>query len=218
MRRKRRTLGWSHKAWSGGWMWAPLNPLSQADGLVEDIDEPRTYLKHALGANYDEPRVEALLHNAPHMVAFFQNKTSLQFVSGSWIADIQGDLRPGPGRVAGQVGPKPFNERRLRKRHCGLNWSGHRCMKRRSSGWGSWPARTCRRSCAPRHRSRVSSTPRGGSRSTSFDLIVYPRARHAVGERAGVDRAAGEIRRRARGHAVDTSSPVNVADPPRTAR
>ena len=101
-------------AWSGGWMWAPLNPLSQADGIVEDIDGPRTYLKHALGANYDEPRVEALLHNAPHMVAFFQNNTSLQFVSGSWIADIQGDL-PGAGTGGRSVGPKPFNERRLRK-------------------------------------------------------------------------------------------------------
>ena len=32
-------------SWSGGWMWAPLNPLSQADGIVEDIDAPRTYLK-----------------------------------------------------------------------------------------------------------------------------------------------------------------------------
>ena len=25
-------------SWSGGWMWVPLNPLSQADGIVEDID------------------------------------------------------------------------------------------------------------------------------------------------------------------------------------
>ena len=107
------TLGGA-TAWSGGWMWAPLNPLSQADGIVEDIDQPRTYLKHALGEHYDEPRVEALLQNARHMVAFFENKTSLQFVSGSWIADIQGDL-PGAGTGGRSVGPKPFNERRLRK-------------------------------------------------------------------------------------------------------
>jgi len=107
------TLGGA-TAWSGGWMWAPLNPLSQADGIVEDIDAPRTYLKHALGTHYDEPRVEALLQNARHMVAFFENKTSLQFVSGSWIADIQGDL-PGAGTGGRSVGPKPFNERRLRK-------------------------------------------------------------------------------------------------------
>ena len=107
------TLGGA-TAWSGGWMWAPLNPLSQADGIVEDIDQPRTYLKHALGENYDEPRVEALLQNARHMVAFFENKTSLQFVSGSWIADIQGEL-PGAGTGGRSVGPKPFNARRLRK-------------------------------------------------------------------------------------------------------
>ena len=101
-------------AWSGGWMWAPLNPLSQADGIVEDIDEPRTYLKHALGANYDEPRVEALLQNAGTWWRSSRSTPSLQFVSGSWIADIQGDL-PGAGTGGRSVGPKPFNARRLRK-------------------------------------------------------------------------------------------------------
>ena len=102
-------------SWSGGWMWVPLNPLSQADGIVEDIDLPRTYLKHALGENYDEPRVEALLDNGRHMVAFFENHTALQFVSGSWIADIQGDL-PGAGTGGRSVGPKPINMRRIKKR------------------------------------------------------------------------------------------------------
>ena len=101
-------------SWSGGWMWVPLNPLSQADGIVEDIDSPRTYLKHALGENYDEPRVEALLDNGRHMVAFFENRTALQFVSGSWIADIQGDL-PGAGTGGRSVGPKPINMRRIKK-------------------------------------------------------------------------------------------------------
>ncbi len=101
-------------AWSGGWMWAPLNPLSQADGIVEDVDGPRTYLRHALGENYDPARVEALLANAPRMVDFFENRTSLQFVSGTWIADILGDL-PGAGTGGRSVGPKPINARRLRK-------------------------------------------------------------------------------------------------------
>jgi succinate dehydrogenase/fumarate reductase flavoprotein subunit len=99
-------------AWSGGWMWAPLNPLSRADGVVEDVDAPRTYLKHALGEQYDEPRVEALLANAPRMVAFFENHTALQFVSGTWIADIHGDL-PGAGTGGRSVGPKPIDARRL---------------------------------------------------------------------------------------------------------
>jgi succinate dehydrogenase/fumarate reductase flavoprotein subunit len=106
-------------SWSGGWMWAPLNPLSQADGIVEDLDGPRTYLKHALGENYDEPRVEALLDNARRMVAFFENHTSLRFVSGTWIADIQGDL-PGAGTGGRSVGPKPINARRLSRRLRGI--------------------------------------------------------------------------------------------------
>src|SRR5688572_7418839 len=102
-------------SWSGGWMWAPLNPLSQADGVIEDVDAPRTYLEHALGNHYDEPRVEALLENARHMVGFFQKHTRLQFVSGTWIADIQGDL-PGAGTGGRSVAPKPINLRRIPKR------------------------------------------------------------------------------------------------------
>jgi succinate dehydrogenase/fumarate reductase flavoprotein subunit len=101
-------------SWSGGWMWAPLNPLSRADGIVEDIDAPRTYLRHALGRHHDGPRVEAFLKNAPEMVAFFETHTALQFVSGTWIADIQGDL-PGAGTGGRSVGPKPVNMRRIRK-------------------------------------------------------------------------------------------------------
>ena len=95
-------------AWSGGWMWVPLNPLSQADGIVEDPDQPRTYLRNVLGDKYDEARVEALLRAGPHMVGFFQRHTALQFVSGSWIADIQGHV-PGAGTGGRSVGPKPYD-------------------------------------------------------------------------------------------------------------
>ena len=64
--------------------------------------------------NYDGARVEALLDNGRHMVAFFENRTALQFVSGTWIADIQGDL-PGAGTGGRSVGPKPINMRRINK-------------------------------------------------------------------------------------------------------
>jgi succinate dehydrogenase/fumarate reductase flavoprotein subunit len=101
-------------ALSGGWMWVPLNPLSQADGIIEDVDQPRTYLRHALGEKYDATRVDALLENGRHMVAFFEKHTSLQFVSGTWIADIQGHL-PGAGTGGRSVGPKPINARRIRR-------------------------------------------------------------------------------------------------------
>ena len=47
-------------AWSGGWMWAPLNPLAQRAGIVEDPEAPRTYLRHVLGNNFDAARVECV--------------------------------------------------------------------------------------------------------------------------------------------------------------
>ena len=46
-------------AWSGGWMWAPLNPLAQRAGITEDPEAPRTYLRHVLGNNFDEAKVTA---------------------------------------------------------------------------------------------------------------------------------------------------------------
>ena len=47
-------------AWSGGWMWTPLNPLAQRAGIVEDPEAPRTYLRHVLGNNFDEAKVDGL--------------------------------------------------------------------------------------------------------------------------------------------------------------
>jgi succinate dehydrogenase/fumarate reductase flavoprotein subunit len=34
-------------AWSGGWMWAPRNPLARADGVDEDVETLRTYLRRS---------------------------------------------------------------------------------------------------------------------------------------------------------------------------
>jgi succinate dehydrogenase/fumarate reductase flavoprotein subunit len=99
-------------AWSGGWLWIPGNPLSRAAGIVEDLELPRTYLRHELGSNYDAARVEAFLDAGPQMVEFFHNHTELQFVSGSWIADIHGNI-PGAGTGGRSVAPEPFDGRHL---------------------------------------------------------------------------------------------------------
>ncbi len=101
-------------AWSGGWAWVPLNPLAQADGIIEDPRLPREYLRHILGDRYDPARVEAFLTAGPHMVAFFHRHTALQFVSGTWIADIQGHV-PGAGAGGRSVAPKPYNASALGK-------------------------------------------------------------------------------------------------------
>lgn len=101
-------------AWSGGWMWAPRNPLARADGVNESVQGPRTYLEQRLDGNFRADKVDALLEAAPHMVGFFEGKTSLQFTPGKWIADIYGKT-PGAGTGHRSVGPKPINKRSFSK-------------------------------------------------------------------------------------------------------
>src|SRR6476659_8461305 len=54
-------------AWSGGWMWTPRNPLAQRAGIVEPPEAPRAYLRHVLGNNFNETKVDAFLAAAPQM-------------------------------------------------------------------------------------------------------------------------------------------------------
>ena len=99
-------------AWSGGWMWIPRNPLAVAAGIREDIEGPRTYLRHELGDHYDAARVDAFLEQAPRMVEFFQSQTSLAFIDGNAIPDFHG---ASPGALEGgrSVCAAPFDAREL---------------------------------------------------------------------------------------------------------
>jgi succinate dehydrogenase/fumarate reductase flavoprotein subunit len=101
-------------AWSGGWAWVPCNPLARRAGIVEDIEQPRTYLKHELGDQYDPAMIDAFLQAAPQMVAFFEQHTSLQFADGNAIADIHGDT-PGAGTGGRSVIAAPFDARNVGK-------------------------------------------------------------------------------------------------------
>ena len=145
-------------------MWAPRNPLAHADGVVEDVEQFRTYLRAVLGADYDAARVDAFLAAAPEMVGFFHDRTALRFVPGAAICDVYGDL-PGAGTGHRSVAPAPVDGRALGPkcwRCCGAS-----STRRRSSAWGSWPGPTCRRSCPRPEASRVGwRTPPGASQST----------------------------------------------------
>ena len=99
-------------AWSGGWMWVPRNPLAVAAGIVEDITQPLSYLKHELGARYDEALALAFLNNGPRMVGFFKSKTALQFIDGNAIPDFHG--RTANASVGGRsICAAPFDGRQL---------------------------------------------------------------------------------------------------------
>lgn len=99
-------------AWSGGWMWAPGNPLARRAGIVEDLDAPRLYLCGVLGNQYDEGRVTAFLEAAPRMVAFHEAKTALRFQDGNRIPDTYGTV-PGAGTGGRSVIAAPYDARGL---------------------------------------------------------------------------------------------------------
>ena len=99
-------------AWSGGWMWIPRNPLAVAAGIREDIDKPLSYLRHELGAQFDEARARVFLEMGPLMVQFFQAHTALQFIPGNAMPDFHGRT-PDASLGGRSLCAAPFDGRRL---------------------------------------------------------------------------------------------------------
>ena len=99
-------------AWSGGWMWIPRNPLALAAGLAEPLEKPLSYLRHELGAQFDESRALAFLTHAPSKVRFFQQHTVLQFVDGNSVPDFHG-RSPDAATGGRSVCAAPFDGRAL---------------------------------------------------------------------------------------------------------
>ncbi|MDR5830635.1 FAD-dependent oxidoreductase [Caballeronia sp. LP006] len=99
-------------AWSGGWMWVPGNPLARRAGIIEDPQQPRTYLRNELGDRYDPERVDAFLDNCPHMVGFFHEHTALRFVDGNQIPDVHGHVE-GAATQGHQVIAAPYDAREI---------------------------------------------------------------------------------------------------------
>lgn len=99
-------------AWSGGWIWAPCNPVAKAHGVDEEPQAPRRYLQAVLGNNFDPELVDAFLAATPEMVGFFEENTALQFDPGLHIPDTYGQ-QPGAGTGGRSVIAKPYDGRGL---------------------------------------------------------------------------------------------------------
>jgi succinate dehydrogenase/fumarate reductase flavoprotein subunit len=99
-------------AWSGGWMWVPCNPLARRAGIVEDIEQPRSYLRHCLGEHFDAELVDAFLEACPQMVGFFEQHSRLQFADGNAIPDMRGEA-PGAATGGHQVIAAPYDAREV---------------------------------------------------------------------------------------------------------
>lgn len=98
-------------AWSGGWMWAPGNPMAMAAGIAEPEGAAQHYLASEIGARAADPRVEAFLRHAPEMVNFFSRHTAVEFADGNKIPDFHES--EGAARGGRSVCVKPFDGRRL---------------------------------------------------------------------------------------------------------
>jgi succinate dehydrogenase/fumarate reductase flavoprotein subunit len=99
-------------AWSGGWIWAPGNPVCARTGTKDSQEAARTYLHAALGPNFDSALVDAFLTYAPRMVQFFDTQTALRFDPGSAIPDTYGHL-PCAGTGGRSVIARPYDGRAL---------------------------------------------------------------------------------------------------------
>ena len=63
-----------------------------------------------MGDRYDPARIDAFLDNGPHMVAFFEKHTALQFVDGNAIPDVHGKVA-GAATQGHQVAAAPYDGR-----------------------------------------------------------------------------------------------------------
>ncbi len=99
-------------AWSGGWIWAPGNPVAHRAGIVNDPASPRHYLQAILGNRFDAARVDAFLAAAPEMVDFFETHTTLCFDGGLGIPDTYGEV-PGAGKGGRSVIARAYDGRKL---------------------------------------------------------------------------------------------------------
>ncbi|MDF2235740.1 FAD-dependent oxidoreductase [Albimonas sp. CAU 1670] len=99
-------------AWSGGWIWAPGNPVCRRGGVEEEPGAPRRYLEAVLGAEFDAELVEAFLAAAPDMVGFLERETALEFEGGLHIPDTY-SRQPGAGMGGRSVIAKAYDGRAL---------------------------------------------------------------------------------------------------------
>lgn len=99
-------------AWSGGWIWAPGNPVCARNGTQDSPQAAETYLRAALGKAFDPALVRAFLTHAPQMIGFLESRGAVAFEPGSHIPDTYGHL-PGAGTGGRSVIAAPYDGRAL---------------------------------------------------------------------------------------------------------
>lgn len=97
---------------SGGAMWLPGNEHAKRLGLEDTRDAVLAYLQAIIGNRMQPDLVNAYLDNAPHMVAFMEQKTDVRFVARKYSPDYQPDI-DGAALGGRTLDPAPFDARLL---------------------------------------------------------------------------------------------------------
>ena len=99
-------------AGSGGWVWVPCSTQAREAGIVDDLDQARTYLRGETGQRYSAVHVDAYLETAPRALDFFARESDLQFELGPQFPDYH---PAAPGGMAGgrSLLAKPYDGRKL---------------------------------------------------------------------------------------------------------
>lgn len=97
---------------SGGWLWVPGNRLAAAQGIADNADAARTYLRQEAGEHFDGERVDAFLLNAPRMIEFFARNTAVRFVCPPAAPDYHAES-PGGVKAGRSLMVEPMDGRSL---------------------------------------------------------------------------------------------------------
>ena len=86
-------------ATSGGYIWIPGNHLAKKEGLEDDLDSARRYLREELGNAYNERFIDTYLTKGPEMVRFFVDEIGIPFNVSRAMPDYHPTL---PGSKLGR--------------------------------------------------------------------------------------------------------------------
>jgi succinate dehydrogenase/fumarate reductase flavoprotein subunit len=96
---------------SGGWIWAPCNPVAARDGVHDTVETAVRYLQQEAGDRFDSVRVAAYLEHGPEMVALLEDRTCVRFQSSPTFPDYHSEA---PGAARGRsIVAVPFDGRLL---------------------------------------------------------------------------------------------------------
>lgn len=97
---------------SGGGVWIPNNSVLRRDGVVDDVESARTYVKSIVGDVVAPDRIDTYIDRGPEALDYLMAHAPLEL---EWVHDYSDYYPEAPGGRAGgrSIEPKPFDTKRL---------------------------------------------------------------------------------------------------------